>query len=55
MYDSHMPRERVVARERLLFATHRASDLLLTTVVNGILVTSKIVGSREDRVAGLVR
>jgi hypothetical protein len=51
---AHMPRESVVTRESLLFATHRTSDSLLTVTVNSVFVPRKIIRPREELVAGLI-
>lgn len=55
MNDAHVSGKRIIARKRLFLATHRTSNLRLATVVNSLLVTRKIVRSREDGVARLVR
>jgi hypothetical protein len=52
---AHMPCQSVIARESLLFAAMRASDLHLAVVVDGVLVPCQIVRAREDSVAGLAR
>jgi hypothetical protein len=51
--DTKMSRERIVSAKRLLFRTYRTMNLLLTRVVDGILVSSKIVRPGKDRVAWL--
>lgn len=53
MYHAHVSGESVVAREALLLGADVAVYLLLAGVVDRILVSCKIVGSREDRVARL--
>ena len=55
MYDAHVSCERIVARERLLFAAHGASNFLLPVVVNRVLVSSEVIWPREDGIARLAR
>jgi hypothetical protein len=55
VHDPHVSRQGVVAAEALLLRAQLASNLLLPRVVKGILVSRKIVGSTEDRVARLAR
>jgi hypothetical protein len=52
---AHMPCQSIIARESLLFAAMRASDLHFAVVVDGVLVPCQIVRAREDSVAGLAR
>jgi hypothetical protein len=55
VHHAHVSGQRVVARKRLLLATHRTPDLVLAVVVDGILVTRQVVRSGEDGVARLIR
>jgi hypothetical protein len=55
VHNSHMPCQCIVAREGLLLNTECTAHLLLASVVDSVLVTSKVVWSREDRVARLAR
>jgi hypothetical protein len=48
-----MPGQSIRAAERLLFGAKIASYLLLASVVNSVLMTSKVIGSGEDSVARL--
>lgn len=50
-----MAGQRIVARECLLLDTQCAANLLFARVVNRVFVSGKIVGTREDGVAGLAR
>ncbi len=54
MHHPHVSCQRIIARERLLLATHGTSDFLLAVVVNRFLVTRQIIRTGEDRVARLV-
>lgn len=51
--NSHVTRECICTRECLLLATVLTTNLLLLAVVDCILMTSEIVWSAEDAVAGL--
>jgi hypothetical protein len=53
MHDTHVSRQSIVARECLLFDAKRATDFLLASVVDGVLVTGEIIRTREDRIARL--
>jgi hypothetical protein len=55
MYNAHVSSEGIRARECLLFLTQCAPDFLLARIMNRILVTRQIVGSREYGVARLAR
>ena len=55
VHNAHVPCQCIVAREGLLLNTKCTAHLLLASIVNGVLVTGKVVWSREDRVARLAR
>ena len=55
MYHAHVSRQSVIARKALFFRTDVAVYFLLARIVDRILMSRKIVGSREDRVARLAR
>lgn len=55
MDHPHVTSEGICTREGLLLATILAANLLLLTVVNSVLVTSKIIRSAEDTVTRLAR
>jgi len=48
-----MASECVGPAECLLIGAKIAPDFLLARIVDGVLVAGKVVGPREDRVAGL--
>ena len=48
-----VPSECVRPAERLLIGTELAPDFLLASIVDGVFVPGKVVGSREERVTGL--
>jgi len=53
MYNTHVPCQRIVARESLFLNAQCATDLLLACIVDRILVSGKIVRARENGVARL--
>jgi len=55
MHNAHVPGQRIRAREGLFLTAHRAPNLLLAPIMDGVLVSREIVRTREDSVAGLVR
>jgi hypothetical protein len=55
MADTVMPGKRICAAERFLLSAEIASNLLLASIVDRILVPGKIVRPREHRIARLVR
>ena len=55
MTHAIVPSESVCSAERFDVDAQIAHALLFTRVVDRVLVPSKVVGSREDRVAGLPR
>jgi len=54
MLNLFMTSKGILSAERLFVITDLASDLLPVCIVNGILVTSQVVGPGEDSVARLV-
>lgn len=53
MANSIVSRKRIRAAKSLLLSTQIAPNLLLAAIVDRVLVPCKVVGSREDGVAGL--
>jgi hypothetical protein len=53
MYDSQVPRERIVPAEGLLLGAQWAVHLLLARVVDGVLVSCQVVRPGENGVAWL--
>lgn len=53
MYDSQVPRERIVPAEGLLLGAQRAVHLLLACVVDGVFVSCQVVRPGENGVAWL--
>jgi len=53
MADAEMTGEGIVATEYLLFRAQMIAHFLFARVVNSILMKGKIVGSRENGIAGL--
>jgi len=53
MHHAHMSGQGVVARKRLVLSAEMTPNLLLACIVDGVFVARKVVGAREDGVAGL--
>ena len=54
MYHAHVPYKGVVARERLLFTTHRTLDLCLPVVMDSVVVSCQIIRPREGGIARFI-
>jgi hypothetical protein len=48
-----MPCQGIVPRKGLLFGAQVTSNFLLAGIVDSVFVTSEIIWTREDRIAGL--
>lgn len=55
MNSYHVAGQSIIARERLFLDAQCTANLLLAYIVNRILVSGKIIRTREDRVARLAR
>lgn len=53
MYDSQVPRERIVPAEGFLLGAQRAVHLLFARVVDGVFVSCQVVRPGENGIARL--
>lgn len=45
MHNAHVPGESIAARKRLLVGAKCTAHLLLSSIVNGVLMTGEVIGT----------